>query len=449
MRIEKTDIENARLIRVDCVKSGETVLDRYARFLIYKSPAVIDAALRHIIRSAYDDVSLFREKLDAVGITPNAIQSRRDLQKLPIASSNKFRDSPTAEYTNRNSDLTRCQKSSTSGTTGVPLYVYMSRSESAYRKLVLFNAIRRNIHLSLPFRIVEVGTGAIGIAARRMASQLDPVQVCHISRTLPIDEQLERLIRARPHVITGHPSCLELVAEEIRGWCSAEFSPRLVVYRGELLSNSTRSMLRDNFGCKIVDYYSCDEVGNIAWECPVNEHRLHISTDGCVVEVVDDRGAPLPTETEGFILVTNLFNCTMPFVRYRLGDRGSLLGEDDVCSCGYVGPSLVLLAGREEDFCLLPTGRKLSPRVLDTILSLAVAAPGGEGYYVKQYQCFQETRQLFRVLLSPTDNAPADLPARVSRAVEELDPEITCRVECVEVIPPAHSGKHRSIVPLQ
>ena len=126
-------------------------LDRFARFWIHKSPAIIDAALRDIVRSAYDDVSLFREKLDAIGITPNAVRSRRDLQKLPITSSDKFRDCPTSEYTNRNVGPSRRHKSSTSGTMGVPLYVYRSRSESAYRKLVLFNAIHTGT-FTYPFR---------------------------------------------------------------------------------------------------------------------------------------------------------------------------------------------------------------------------------------------------------------------------------------------------------
>ena len=88
--------------------------DKYARFLVHKSPAAIDAALRSVIHSAYRDVSLFRQKLDAVGISPNVVQSRSDLQDLPIASSDKFRDCPTSEYTNRNTDLSRCHKSSTS-----------------------------------------------------------------------------------------------------------------------------------------------------------------------------------------------------------------------------------------------------------------------------------------------------------------------------------------------
>lgn len=425
------------------------MLDRYARFLVHKSPAMIDAALRSIVCSAYRSVPLFQERLDTVRVSPREIQSQRDLQQLPMASRDNFRDSPTSEYTNRNRDLARCRMSSTSGTTGIPLNVYMNRSEAAYRKLVLFNAIRRNIHLSLPFGIAEVGTGAIGVTARRKSRWFDPVQICHISRTLPIDEQLTRLIQCRPHVITGHPSCLELVAEEVHG-CLSTISPRLVVCRGELLRDGTRALLEDSFGCRVVDYYSCDEIGNIAWECPEHQHRLHISTDGCIVEIVDEVGKELPSETEGQIVITNLFNRTMPFIRHRLGDRGSWLGEGDVrCSCGHRGPTLSLLAGRDDDYCLLPNGRKLSPRVLNSILSAAVAAPNREGYYARQYQILQETPQLFRVLIHPRDDAPKDLPMRILKAIEDLDPDISCCVEYVEAIPLSLCGKHRTIIPWQ
>ena len=321
----------------------------------------------------------------------------------------------------------------------------MSRSEAAYRKLVLFNAIRRNVRFALPFRIVELGTGAIGITTRRQARQLDPVQVCHISRTLSIDEQMQRLIRARPHVITGHPSCLELAARELH-WRPPGFAPRLVVSRGELLRDSTRSVLREAYGCKIVDYYSCDEIGNIAWECPANRHRLHISTDGCVLEIVDESGALLPAGAEGLILLTSLFNCTMPFVRYRLGDRGSLLGEGETrCSCGYSGPSLASLAGRDEDYYWLPDGRRLSPRVIDTLIGSALTASGGEPYYAKRFQSIQETRDTIRVLVLPADHAPGDLAARISRTIEAIGPGITCRVEYVDPFPSSPAGKHRAI----
>ncbi len=422
------------------------MLGRYTRFLVHKSPSMIDASLRSVVRSAYRNVSRFRAALDAAGVSPEAVRTRADLRRLPMSSRNEYSECAASAYTRRNVDLSRCYKSSTTGTTGVVLNVYMSRSEAAYRKLVLFNAMRKNIRLTLPFRIAEIGTGALGMASRRKARRLDPVSVCHIPRILRPSEQLERLIQERPHVITGHPSCLELVAEELHGRPRG-FAPGLVVCRGELLSDRTRSKLKEAYGCKVVDYYSCDEVGNIAWECPVNEHRLHINRDGCVLEIVNEDGAPLPAENEGLIVVTNLFNHTMPFVRYRLGDRGSLLSEEDGrCSCGYLGPSLALLAGREDDYFSLPDGRRISPRVIDTLMGSAVMTSDGLRYHAKQYQCIQETRDTIRVLVLPADHAPDDLAARISRAIEGVGPGITCRIEYVDRFSPSSGTKHRSIM---
>ena len=145
--------------------------------------------------------------------------------------------------------------------------------------------------------------------------------------------------------------------------------------------------------------------------------------------------------------MTNLFNHTMSFIRYSLGDRGSLLGEKVCPSCGFLGPSLALVAGRLEDYYLLPDGRKLSPRVIDSLMMVsAFPTSGGEGYYAKQYQCIQETRGMIRVLMIPADHAPNDLAARISRAIESIGPGITCRVEYVDAFPSSLSGKHRSIV---
>lgn len=420
--------------------------DAYARFLVHKSSAAIDAALRSIIHSAFANVSGCHSRLASAGIAPQMIRSRKDLERVPVMSRDEFVDRAASEYTHRSANLSRCYKSSTSGTTGVQLEIYMSRSEATYRKVVLFSAMRRNVRLSLPFRIAEVGTGAIGIKRRRQTRALDPVQVCHISPALPLDQQLRRLIQARPHLITGHPTCLESLADELQRRPPG-LAPRLVVCRGEILKDAVRAKLQETFECKTVDYYSCDEIGNIAWECPTHEHRLHVSTDGCVVEVVDEGGGSLPAGREGLILVTNLFNRTMPFIRYRLGDCGSLMKTgSERCSCGYAGQSLALIAGREDDYYWLPDGRKLSPRVIDTHISSAIAASDHDSYYAKRYLCIQETCDSIRVLVQPADHAPDDLALRISGAIEGIGPGITCRVEYVESFPESSSGKHGSIV---
>ena len=414
------------------------------RFAVRKSLASIDAALRCLVRTAYRTVPLVQARLDSVGIDPLSIRSRTDLRALPIVCREDYVSRPLSASLRRGADPACCYKSSTSGTTGVPLDVYMSHAEAAYRKLVLFNAIRRNTKASLPFRIVEVGTGEVGIAMRRRVRRLDPIRVTRIPRSLPVDEQLKRLLSSAPQVITGHPSCIEAVAEAL-DHRPAGFAPRLVVCRGELLRDRTRALLRERLGCKVVDYYSCDEIGNIAWECPVHPRRMHVSTDGCIVEIADEGGTPTPVGEEGSILVTNLFNHTMPFIRYRLGDLGRA-SDDGPCVCGHDGPSLHLVAGREDDSLWLANGRRMSPRVLDTQIAMALIASEEGAYYAKCYQCIQETVETFRVLVVREDDAPADLGDRIRRRIEESIPGSTCRVEWVDSIAPDPSGKRRLIV---
>jgi phenylacetate-coenzyme A ligase PaaK-like adenylate-forming protein len=80
----------------------------------------------------------------------------------------------------------------------------------------------------------------------------------------------------------------------------------------------------------------------VAVGCP-HGTGLHIQSDRVVVEIQRADGQ-IRGEGPGEILVTNLFNWAQPFVRYRLGDRGVVAVVD--CPCGFNGPTLVSLPGR-------------------------------------------------------------------------------------------------------
>ena len=86
---------------------------------------------------------------------------------------------------------------------------------------------------------------------------------------------------------------------------------------------------------------------------------MHINQDTCVVEIVDREGNRLPDGRTGSIALTNLYNYTMPFLRYTLGDRGQILPVESRCACGTRGPVMTLLEGREDDILQLPDGSLL------------------------------------------------------------------------------------------
>ena len=69
---------------------------------------------------------------------------------------------------------------------------------------------------------------------------------------------------------------------------------------------------------------------------------------------MDDKGKPVPVGGEGRILVTNLHNYAMPFIRYDIGDVGAL--SDKACPCGRGLPLLAKLTGRTTDFIRTRSG---------------------------------------------------------------------------------------------
>ena len=413
------------------------------RFQLHKSSPGIDRTLRLLVRDAYEHVPHVRQRFVKAGIHPNAIRTREGLRQLPVFSRDEVGLLQPETFLRRGTDPIRCVVSWTSGTTGRQLAVHMSRSEAFYRKLLLYNAIRRNTHGFPPLSIAEAGAGSWkGPLARRA---MGIIRVIWVPRAAPIADQAKQLAEAKPAVITGHPSCLRLVAERIRQE-ARDVRPRLVVCRGEVLDSSTRLMLSQVFGCRVADYYSCDEAGNIAWECPDRPGVLHVNSDGCIVEIVDETGQVLPEGREGRVVLTNLYNRTMPFLRYSLGDRAAVLSYEDRCVCGFAGTSLSPIAGREMQFFPMADGTKVSARAIATILNRGIRAIR-QDYVVDGYQVVQDDVAFVRVRLCSQQELPQEILAGMSQAMEKLSAGLCCTVQVVDELRPGPSGKFQRYIP--
>ena len=413
------------------------------RFQLHKTGPSIDRALRLLVRDAYEHVPHVRQRLERAGITLNAIRARGDLRLLPVFSRDEIGLLQPEDFLRRGTDPRRCVVSWTSGTSGRQLAVHMSRAEAVYRKLLLYSAIRRNMGGRPLLSIAEAGAGSWKGPLTKRA--MGVVRVTWIPRGAPIAEQAKQLADAKPAVITGHPSCLKLVAEQIRRE-ARDVRPRLVVCRGEVLEPSTRVLLSQVFDCRVADYYSCDEVGSIAWECPHRSGVLHVNSDGCIVEVVDENGHVLPEGREGSVVLTNLFNRTMPFIRYSLGDRASVLSYEDRCTCGFAGTSLSPIAGREMQFFPLADGARVSARTIATILNCAVRQIR-EDYYVDGYQVIQDDLRSIRVRLCSHQELPQELLTGMAQTIEELNTGLRCSIDIVDELKPGPSGKFQRYIP--
>ncbi len=186
----------------------------------------------------------------------------------------------------------------------------------------------------------------------------------------------------------------------------------------------------------------------MAWECPENPGRLHVNMDTCFLEVLGSDGNP--TRAQGQVAVSNLYNCTMPFIRYDLGDRATLVDRSEgLCSCRAPGPMLVELSGNDDDTVVFPDGRRQSPRVLTNAFFNALRHESDSQSIwpnIRRYQLVQEEPHLIRVRIVCSGHIDSAILKRITRAIKQLDPGLTCAVEQVDQVALTPSGKFKKVI---
>ncbi|NLP52713.1 phenylacetate--CoA ligase family protein [Bacillus sp. RO1] len=129
-----------------------------------------------------------------------------------------------------------------------------------------------------------------------------------------------------------------------------------VITTSEVLLPRYRKTIEEAFDCKVYDQYGANDGGVTCFEC--NQHAgLHIGSERCIVEIIDENGNTVPDGEEGRIVLTDLDNYAMPFIRYEVGDIGAITHEE--CQCGRGLPRLLYIKGRERDFIINKEGSKI------------------------------------------------------------------------------------------
>lgn len=132
-------------------------------------------------------------------------------------------------------------------------------------------------------------------------------------------------------------------------------SLRYIELTGERIVTSATKKIRGFFHCTTASQYGCYEANSIAYECPCG--YMHLMNKNVYVEVLDDDDTPV-WEQEGSVVITSLQNKVMPFIRYRIGDRG-ILYQKTSCSCGNDAPYIELTMARENDLIQNRDGKPL------------------------------------------------------------------------------------------
>jgi phenylacetate-coenzyme A ligase PaaK-like adenylate-forming protein len=202
-------------------------------------------------------------------------------------------------------------------------------------------------------RVLGIGAPTPLHLSNQLFTELRPgrTDAPRLAVTMPVAEVVGSLNAYQPEAVITYPTYIRRLAEE-QDAGRLQISPRLFCSVAESLTPDVRELAREIWKASVLDSYSATEAGPMAQECPWTT-GLHVVEDLLVLEVVDRNNRPVPAGVTGEkVLVTNLFNRTLPLIRYELSDLVAL--ADGPCPCGRSQLRLASIEGRREDILSLP-----------------------------------------------------------------------------------------------
>ena len=429
-------------------------------------------SLSDMLEHAYAHVPHYRRKFDQVGLKPADIRSFEDLRQLPITTKAEIQAAfPDDMIARPFRDDPRLRRSQSGATSGPPLHVRMDFAAVVRKYAEITRHERHNgwhvgdrtVHsLPCPYvdyyvrGLIKEGTflEGLGQLSKLRSRELDRDIVWYLENYVvfpllhrrlllrpvislegEVDDRLtashlQRLRRFAPVMVRSHPLYTYLWARHLER--SGEAPPQIgaIELTGGLASDGMKRITERALGAQVYDYYGSAEIGGIAAECH-HQRGMHIYENVLHIEFLRGGRPAEPGETSS-VVITDLANRAMPFIRYWTDDVGSYHARD-ACPCG-LDTTRMELAGRTFEMLVdrdgvERTGQEVIDRVLEAgdleLFQLVLLEPG---------------RASLRVL---RDRHPAGGVERAADGLRDLfGPAWTLDVQRVDRLPPEKRGKY-------
>jgi len=393
--------------------------------------------LDHLVRHARENVPYYKDLPPPSHKYDPDEAIAQTLAGIPPLDKSVYRDR-WQDFVARNVPPSRRIRVSTSGTTGTALRLWATPERIAenfaavWRQRRSYGADLSDPNLTFNGRmIVPFRQRRPPFWRRNAYAKQTLFSVYHMSpANLPAYVDAVHATPAR--YVQGYPSALHLVGRAMLDAGRPLPPGRLVgvFTSSESLLSFQRSVIEEAFGAPVRDHYAASEQAVSMTACPLG--RLHVDMEYCIVEVEPEE------ETDewvrGPLLVTGLGNEVIPFLRYRIGDVGTMARTP--CLCGRPGDSFLAIEGRVEDYVVTPDGRMVGR--LDHIFK--------EQLDIAEAQILQEREGVIRILVVPQPTWNAESERSLMKEVRaRLGDEMKVEVALVEAIAREPNGKFRAV----
>lgn len=396
--------------------------------------------LKKLLDHAYLNAPYFTKLLTSLDLHPSDIKSYEDFQRIPICS----RDDIIANKelmiaTNYRADI---MHKGTGGSTGVPMKFALDRDSYEWRTAAAqrgysWAGCEPGQHVLYMW---SVDIGDPGLIQRLKTDLYHSAFNRKMFNCFEFTEKemwacLEYINKHRPTGIVAYTNTVYNFAKfvESRGLECAPIES--VIIGAEKLFDHQREVIERALGTRVFNTYGCREFMLIAAECEKHE-GLHVTADNLFVEVLNN-GKPAQPGERGEVVITDLHNFGMPFIRYRNGDM--VIQGDAPCSCGRGLPLIADVDGRRLDEIVATDGRLISGVFFPHLMK--------EFPEVDKFQIIQKSKSSLLVKIVSTTGFGGENLDFCRNEIKKVAGEgVNVEFEFVDTIPLTSSGKYRVTV---
>jgi phenylacetate-CoA ligase len=408
-RIEQHDLERLEAFR--------SALHQHRRPWLKKTPPawILQRCVDWSVR-----VPFFRHTINA------ALNFERQWEQLPTTSRYDLATS-LIDLIPEDAEVSRMVTHATSGTTGHALLIpHHPLAGSCYLPLLDLVLARSGVSLALSDEVVGcfllcAQQETIMYATPHAAWKNSGFAKINLStHDWPTPESIGRYCQEfAPLVLSGDPIAF---AEMLR--LRLPLRPRAMISTAIMLNHELTQQLEKTYQCPVIDWYSSNETGPLAYKC--REGFFHLLPHDVFVELLDANGAQVPDGQRGEVTISGGRNPYLPMLRYRIGDFAALVREP--CACCDLMPRLLDLEGRAPVLLYAASGDLVNTVDISRIL---------RRYPIVQHQLIQHRDQHLTLRLHAIQRA---FQAKLSEDLRALFGPIRIEISFVEAFA-SSSGK--------
>lgn len=319
------------------------------------------------VKRMYENVELFRNRMDEIGMKPDDVKSVDDLKKLPFSYKQDLRDYyPYGLFAVPMKDIRRVHASS--GTTGKQIVVGytdgdLERWADCFARMLIATGCDENSFVQVAYGL-GLFTGGFGAhdGAVRIGATVIPISSGNTQR------QIQTMIDFGATVLCCTPSYAMYLGETIEEMgVKDQLKLKVGIFGAEPWTEEMRLQIEEKLGLKAYDIYGLSEImgPGVSYECEY-QCGMHVCEDHFIPEIIDpDTGEVLGEGEWGELVFTTITKEGFPVIRYRTRDICSLNYEK--CKCGRTHVRMNKPQGRTDDMLII-RGVNVFPSQIEEVL---------------------------------------------------------------------------------